>query len=96
MPLLLSALGRRRRRCLCSGVFRSHAPPTAMVFFLEDLLTGDTAHRGVVEEEDEARATEIAPQYDAAPEVHWAEGATSPSHPSVVSLQRTSRLGVPL
>ncbi|PSC70386.1 fatty acid desaturase [Micractinium conductrix] len=57
-----------------------------MVFFLEDLLTGDTAHRGVVEEEDEARATEIAPQYDAAPEVHWAEGATSPSHPSVLFL----------
>lgn len=40
-----------------------------MVFFLEDPLTGDVPHRGLVEEEDEQRAAEVAPQYSAAPEV---------------------------
>lgn len=37
--------------------------------WLEDPLTGDVPHRGVVEEEDEAQAAELAPQYAAAPAV---------------------------
>ncbi len=45
-----------------------------MVMFLEDPVTGDVPHRGLVEEEDEQRATEIAPQYTAAPEVQAREG----------------------
>jgi len=40
-----------------------------MVFFLEDPLTGDTPHREIIEEEDEQQATELAPQYSAAPTV---------------------------
>ncbi|KAL4448367.1 hypothetical protein ABPG75_005586 [Micractinium tetrahymenae] len=42
-----------------------------MVMFLEDPVTGDVPHRGLVEEEDEQRAAEVAPQYGAAPEVQW-------------------------
>lgn len=56
-----------------------------MVFFLEDPLTGDVPHRGLVEEEDEQQATEVAPQYDAAPEVQWSEGAQL-QKPTVVFL----------
>lgn len=40
-----------------------------MVMFLEDPVTGDVPHRGLVEEEDEQRAAEVAPQYTASPEV---------------------------
>lgn len=46
--------------------------------WLEDPLTGDTTHRIVVEEEDEQQAQELAPQYDAQPEVQV--GAHHPDH----------------
>jgi hypothetical protein len=35
--------------------------------WLEDPLTGDMPHRGVIEEEDELLAQELAPQYGAKP-----------------------------
>lgn len=35
----------------------------------DDPLTGDMPHRGIVEEEDEQQAQELAPQYTAAPAV---------------------------
>ena len=38
--------------------------------WLEDPLTGDVPHRGVIEEEDEQLAQELAPQYSAQPDLH--------------------------
>lgn len=49
--------------------------------WLEDPLTGDMPHRGIVEEEDEEQAQELAPQYTAVPAVQvgrgWVAGASA-------------------
>lgn len=53
--------------------------------WLEDPLTGDVPHRGVVEEEDEAQAQELAPQHAAQPSVQWADGQAPAEGATVVS-----------
>jgi hypothetical protein len=43
--------------------------------WLEDPLTADAPHRGIVEEEDEAMARELVPQYAITPQVQWTAAA---------------------
>ncbi|PRW45200.1 fatty acid desaturase [Chlorella sorokiniana] len=54
--------------------------------WLEDPLTGDVPHRGIVEEEDEEQAAELAPQYAVAPAVEWAPGQAAVEGATVVFL----------
>ena len=76
---------RRRRRSQAAAAARplTAALQAAMAWGGEDPLTGDMPHRGIVEEEDEQRAMELAPQYAAPPAVAWS-ARPAPQAPIVV------------
>lgn len=61
--------------------------------WLEDPLTGDMPHRGIVEEEDEEQAVELAPQYAVAPAVQWAPGQAPVEGATLVSADADSCVG---
>lgn len=61
--------------------------------WLEDPLTGDMPHRGIVEEEDEKQAAELAPQYAVAPTVQWAPGQAPVEGATLVSADADSCVG---